>query len=568
MEHDESHVPLLPPKESEPNPKLQDTDVDSYGAKAQGFLVGFWPEAKRVLSLALPISLSEVVSYFAYLITTAQVGYLGALELSAITLARSVYHITGLSLVVGMSSGVETFCGQAFGAAHFGVLGLVLQRAALLCLATCVGPWVLWGRGAEQLMRAMGQQPEVVVPAARFLRLLGPSLAAWGLCACIKSYLTSQGVVKPLTVVAFTYTALTPLVNHLFMFQLRMGMMGAAVAYNVLQVFELLLLVCSMVWLHVRRQGPGRHTWRGFSTQAFRGWGTYLKVALPSAAAICFDWWTYEAVILIAGLLPDAHVQLGAMGLAFNTHGLLFMVVGGFSSAASTRVANELGAGRGGAARHALCVVLALGALAPLAASGGLLAAPAAWARLYTPDTGIIRLVCRLMPVLTLSNVADSVATVCSGALRGSGRQGLAFATNLVVYWLLGLPCAALLALRYRMDAMGLWVAMAGAAALQALILLGCLLRFDWPAETRRALRRVAESEGAAQAAAAAAAAAGSGATTAVGGALPATADAAEEPAAEDEEAAMPPPPPPPLHGGLDSRHGVHEPLLTAEHVM
>lgn len=38
------------------------------------------------------------------------------------------------------------------------------------------------------------------------------------------------------------------------------------------------------------------------------------QIALPSTAAICLDWWTYEAIILIAGALPDAKVQLGAMG--------------------------------------------------------------------------------------------------------------------------------------------------------------------------------------------------------------------------------------------------------------
>lgn len=37
------------------------------------------------------------------------------------------------------------------------------------------------------------------------------------------------------------------------------------------------------------------------------------------------------------------------------------------------------------------------------------------------------------MPVLALSNIADSVASVTSGVLRGSGRQELAFKVNLGV---------------------------------------------------------------------------------------------------------------------------------------
>ncbi|KXZ53173.1 hypothetical protein GPECTOR_7g1065 [Gonium pectorale] len=458
--------------------------------------------------------------------------------------------------VVGMASAVETFCGQAFGAGHHRVLGVVLQRAVLLCLLTCALPLALWVR-ADWLMRLIGQQPEVVPLAARYVRLLGPALCMWAVSGCIKSYLSSQGVVTPLTAVSLAYTALTPLVNHLFMFRLGLGMVGAAVAYNMLQALELLLLVAAMAWLHHFKQRPGAHTWRGFSSQALTGWGGYLKIALPSAAAICLDWWTYEGVVLIAGVLPDARVQLGAMGLAFDTHALLFMVVDGFGSAASTRVSNELGAGRGRRARYAGLVALLLGVAAPLAASAGLVAFPRAWARIYTPDNAIISLVARTMPVLAISNIADSVAAVSSGMLRGSGRQELAFKVNLTVYWVLGLPCAALLALRYHMGALGLWLAMGGASALQASILVGSILRFDWPAEARKAMLRVEATERA-HAAEDAAAAAGEQARRAAGA----------ERAAEEGEGVEEPLPHPALHGGLDSRHGVHEPLLTAAHVI
>ncbi len=50
------------------------------------------------------------------------------------------------------------------------------------------------------------------------------------------------------------------------------------------------------------------------------------------------------------------------------------------------------GAGHGPGARFACRVCLALGLAAPLVASGGLLAAPRAWAALYTPDTTVIDL--------------------------------------------------------------------------------------------------------------------------------------------------------------------------------
>ncbi|KAG2501547.1 hypothetical protein HYH03_000054 [Edaphochlamys debaryana] len=567
------HVPLLLSSQEAVAKGVDDGDDVSSSRRA------VWLESKKVLRLAVPISLSNVIAFGGSLVTTAQVGHLGSLELSAITLARSVFHVTGLSLVVGMASAVETFCGQAHGAGQHRVLGVVLQRAVLLCLLTACLPLALWAR-AEDLMLAIGQKPEVASLAARYVRLLGPALGCWGVSACIRDYLASQGVVTPQTLVAAAYTAAAPLVNHLCIYTAGWGMVGAAVAYNILQALELLLMLAAMAWMHLRRQTPATRTWGGFSGQALRGWGGYLKVALPSAAAICLDWWTYEAVILIAGGLPDAHVQLGAMGLAFDTHALLFMVVDGFSSATSTRVSNQLGAGHGSGARFSGLVALGLGVAAPLAGSGALLALPRQWAGLYTRDRAIIALVARLMPLLTVSNLADAVASVTSGLLRGAGRQELAFKVNLAAYWLLGLPSAALLALRYGAGAQGLWAAMGCASAVQASVLLGCVLRFDWPQEAARAQHRVAAEAAVAEAGGYGIIGGGGHATHAPGGA-----EEAGEGQGEEERAALlgrrgsvdggagagglgRGVPRQPLHQGLDSRHGTHEPVLTSEHVV
>ena len=69
-------------------------DVDEFREESMPWLA----ECGRVLSLSIPITLSEVLTYFGYLVTTAQVGNIGSRQLSALTLGRSVFHLTGLSL--------------------------------------------------------------------------------------------------------------------------------------------------------------------------------------------------------------------------------------------------------------------------------------------------------------------------------------------------------------------------------------------------------------------------------------------------------------------------------------
>ena len=38
--------------------------------------------------------------------------------------------------------------------------------------------------------------------------------------------------------------------------------------------------------------------------------------------------WIFEALILIAGRKEDAHIQLAVMGILFNTHHLVYKVIG------------------------------------------------------------------------------------------------------------------------------------------------------------------------------------------------------------------------------------------------
>lgn len=63
-----------------------------------GLLSTSFDEFRIIIKLAIPVTASDVLTYFAYLLTTAQVGHMGSHELSALTLGRSIFHLTGLSL--------------------------------------------------------------------------------------------------------------------------------------------------------------------------------------------------------------------------------------------------------------------------------------------------------------------------------------------------------------------------------------------------------------------------------------------------------------------------------------
>ncbi len=51
-------------------------------------------------------------SFVTALISSAFVGHLGSQVLSSVVMASSLFNVLGLSLMVGLASGMETICGQ------------------------------------------------------------------------------------------------------------------------------------------------------------------------------------------------------------------------------------------------------------------------------------------------------------------------------------------------------------------------------------------------------------------------------------------------------------------------
>jgi hypothetical protein len=96
---------------------------------------------------------SQPCRYLISVVSITAIGRIGAIELAAAALATSIYTVTGHSLVLGLSSAMETLCGQAYGAQDYKALGEILQRALLVC-------WVS-GRVAPYAIRFIRHTPEI-----------------------------------------------------------------------------------------------------------------------------------------------------------------------------------------------------------------------------------------------------------------------------------------------------------------------------------------------------------------------------------------------------------------------
>ncbi|PHU04149.1 MATE efflux family protein ALF5 [Capsicum chinense] len=163
-----------------------------------------------------------------------------------------------------------------------------------------------------------------------------------------------------------------------------------------------------------------------------------------------------------------------------NTEAIAYTISYGLSAAASTRVANELGAGNPNKATHAMVVTLKLCVLLALIVDLTLYFGHNVWAGLFSDSNEIINKFATVTPLLLISFLFDFFQGILSGVARGCGWQHLAMCINLATFYFIGMPIAALLAFKFNLHAQGLWMGLICGPACQACGLLLLPLFIKW----------------------------------------------------------------------------------------
>ncbi|GJW69796.1 DETOXIFICATION 16-like protein [Tanacetum coccineum] len=307
-------------------------------------------EFKKQLYLAGPLMAVNLLVCALSMISVMFVGHLGELALSGASMATSFASVTGTSLMVGMGSALDTFCGQSYGAKEYHMLGIHMQRAMIVLLSACIPLAFIWAN-AGTLLVFLGQDPEISAEAGLYSKFMIPSLFGNALLQCHVRFLQSQNNVVPMMLSTGITTLLHILVCWIMVFKSGLGSRGAALA-NALSCW----LNVSLLALYVRFAPACKKTWTGFSKEALHNIPTFLKLAVPSAIMVCLEIWSFEMMVLLSGLLPNPQLETSVLSISLNTCSMLYMIPLGLSSATSVRVSNELGAGRARAALLAIRV--------------------------------------------------------------------------------------------------------------------------------------------------------------------------------------------------------------------
>ncbi|KAI3726989.1 hypothetical protein L1987_66796 [Smallanthus sonchifolius] len=442
-------------------------------------------ELKQQLKLAGPLCLVSFLQYSLEIISVMFVGRLGELSLSVASMASSFASVTGFSFMLGMGSALETLCGQAYGSEQYRMLGIHTQRAMLVLMLMAIPVSIIW-TFTGTIFTWLGQDLEISTLAGSYTRWLIPSIFPYGILQCQFRFLQTQSKTKVLMISTGFTSFVHILVCWILVFKIGLGCQGAALSCAISYWTNVLVLS-----VYIKFSPDFEKTWTGFCKEGVTNLGEFLVLSIPSALMVCLEYWSYEFLVLMSGLLPNPKLETSMMSVSLTTSSVIFRIPYGFGSAVSTRVSNELGAGKPRAAQLAARVVMFLAVTEGVLVSLFLVSIRDIWGYLFTNEEEVVSYMSKVMPVLALSNFMDGIQGVLSGTARGCGWQKIGAAVNLGAYYIIGLPCSAILTFLLHYGGMGLWIGIIGGSGLQAILLLVITMRTNWEQQAINARNRV-----------------------------------------------------------------------------
>jgi MATE family multidrug resistance protein len=408
-----------------------------------------------VLVLAFPVVLTQLSTSLMGVVDSAMVGRIGATELAAVGFG-SIWLWTLFAILYGTASGVQTFVSQADGAGKTrscgawiwqGLYALMPAGIALVAILA----WVL-----EPALALLGPSLEMRTLTTDYVQMRLVGEVGYVAVMVINSFYRGLGDTRtPLYITLYANAVNVVLDYGLIYGELGLpewGVAGAGLATTIAQWSNaiVLLVICQ------RRSIAKRCNTHPAALNRIQ-----IQRFLWTSAPVGGQWFvgmlSFSAFTTLVARMGDA--SMAASQAFVMLLSLSFMQAVGISIATAILVGRYIGAGDLPAAVRTFRSSILLGIALGICIAIAFIAFPIPLLRIFTDDPRVLELGRPLLLVGAFFQLADAVAIIADGALRGAGDTRWPFAVETAMGWGVQVPLAYYVGIVLGYGLTGAWLA-------------------------------------------------------------------------------------------------------------
>lgn len=428
-------------------------------------------QVRLIFELSVPTVLAQFSSIVMTYIDASMVGHLGERESAAIGLvASSTWLLYGFCFACAMGFNVQIshLIGagkedEARNLLKVSVFANTVYAFFLTFLICAISPFVPhWLGGGEEIYSDSYKYFLIFalsIPVIQFNNLAAGALQASGNMK-IPSYMQILSGILNIAL------------NYFFIYVLRLGVPGAAIATFIARFLTTLPLLFFLLFkseiLHLRKNE------KIFFKKAY--FVTALRIGVPTA---------FEQAIMSGGQVaftkivsPLGQTALSANSFAITVESLCYMPAYGLAAAATTITGQCYGSGQKALTRKFGWLTTIIGMIFMLITGSLMFIFAGEMIRFISPEIAVIALGSRILRIEAFCEPFYGASLVASGAMRGTGDTFIPSCLKFLSMWCVRIPLAVFLRSRYGLE--GVWFAMSLELCLRGILFLIRLSGKKW----------------------------------------------------------------------------------------
>lgn len=294
------------------------------------------------IAVAVPIMLQAFVTSFVNLIDNVMIGSVGAVALTAVTVANKYYMLFNGALL-GITGGGCIFISQYYGANDKKkcqeVMNIVMGIALLMGLVFMGALWIF----PEWIIGLFTKTPEIMSKSLEYVEYIRYSYLPFAISMTVMASLRAVGINKVQLKVGVMAVLTNTFLNYLLIYGSlgfpRMEVKGAAIATLVARVLEatvyVIILVRNNNFFKADIKGIFLINWKLFRNMMVKAMPLTINEILYSLG---------QTIVFTSYMRVDEHL-VASISAADTVVNIAFIIFSGLSSAVAILIGNRLGAG-------------------------------------------------------------------------------------------------------------------------------------------------------------------------------------------------------------------------------
>ncbi len=408
----------------------------------------FWP---LLISIAIPMSLQNLLSLMISMIDTIMLGRVGEIEIASANLANQTFFIFTLA-VFGLSGGGLVLCSQYLGKKDLNsvvsVISITIKIALLIAIVLNIVVFFF----PESVMAIYTNDESIIHVGSKYLKIISFSYGFYGVSVILLNALVSISVIKVSIITNVLSLIVNFVLNWIFIFGNlgfpKMGIEGAALSTLFCRIIEFSIVVFYIIFIDKKLTIKISHIFK-INFEIFK---KFIKYSVPVV---------FNELVWAIGISYHSMVfgRMGAEIVSANAISLIIqqfstVIIFGISSATAVVVGRSVGEGDVQKVKYRvrkiLKVALSLGILSTI----GIMIVRNVFVDFYNVSEYTKNIARQLILAAAFVAFLQSLTDVfLIGVLRGGGDTKFALGLEFVTIWCIALPLCTIGAFVFKFSA-------------------------------------------------------------------------------------------------------------------